>query len=98
MHNPQHSANRHPLRGKTNPGILAGLLLLTVLACAGCGGGSGGATVVVSSTRTPIKHLIIVIPENRSFDNVFATYTPPPGQTVWNLLSRGIIKADGSPG
>jgi phospholipase C len=29
------------------------------------------------STRTPIKHLIVVIGENRSFDNVFATYVPP---------------------
>ena len=28
-------------------------------------------------TLTPIKHLIVVIGENRSFDNVFATYVPP---------------------
>ena len=43
-------------------------------------------------TLTPIKHLIVVIGENRSFDNVFATYVPPdPKQSAWNLLSQGIV-------
>jgi phospholipase C len=50
------------------------------------------------ATATPIKHVIIVIGENRSFDNLFATYTPPNGQQVWNLLSEQIINADGSAG
>jgi phospholipase C len=50
-----------------------------------------------SDTVTPIKHVIIIIGENRTFDNVFATYEPKHG-TVWNLLSRGIIHSDGSPG
>jgi phospholipase C len=50
------------------------------------------------STITPIKHLIVLIGENRSFDSVFATYTAKHGQSVGNLLNRGIIKADGSPG
>lgn len=50
-------------------------------------------------TRTPIKHLIVVIGENRSFDNVFATYVPPdPAQTVWNLLSVGIVNQLGFAG
>ena len=49
-------------------------------------------------TATPIKHVIVIIGENRSFDHVFATYTPKRGQTVWNLLSKGIVKADGTPG
>ena len=40
-------------------------------------------------TSTPIKHVIIIIGENRTFDNVFATYVPKSGNTVWNLLSRG---------
>ena len=34
------------------------------------------------STRSPIKHVILIIGENRTFDHVFATYTPPAGQTV----------------
>src|ERR1700734_184234 len=45
-------------------------------------------------TATPIKHVIVIIGENRSFDHVFATYVPRPGQTVHNLLSEGIIQLD----
>ena len=47
---------------------------------------------------TPIKHLIVVIGENTTFDTLFATYAPPHGQTVSNLLSQGIVNADGTPG
>jgi len=46
------------------------------------------------STATPIKHVIVIIGENRSFDHVFATYLPTRGQTVHNLLSEGIIQLD----
>jgi phospholipase C len=49
-------------------------------------------------TTSPIKHVIVIIGENRSFDHVFATYVPKNGQKVWNLLSEGIINADGTPG
>jgi phospholipase C len=45
-------------------------------------------------TQTPIKHVIVIIGENRSFDHVFATYVPKPGQSINNLLSQGIIKLD----
>jgi phospholipase C len=46
-------------------------------------------------TQTPIKHVIVIIGENRSFDHVFATFVPKqPGQTVNNLLSEGIILLD----
>jgi phospholipase C len=50
-------------------------------------------------TSTPIKHVIIIVGENRSFDHIFATYVPKQSnQKVLNLLSEGIINADGSPG
>ena len=49
-------------------------------------------------TATPIKHVIVVIGENRTFDNLYATYVPKRGQHVWNLLSRGIVNANGTPG
>lgn len=49
-------------------------------------------------TRTPIKHVILLIGENRTFDHVYATYTPPHGQRVRNLLSEGIVNADGTAG
>ena len=49
-------------------------------------------------TATPIKHVIVLIGENRTFDNIYGTYTAKHGQSVGNLLSRGIVNADGSPG
>jgi phospholipase C len=49
-------------------------------------------------TETPIKHLIVLIGENRTFDHVFATYVSPSGDHVNNLLSEGIINSDGTPG
>jgi len=50
-------------------------------------------------TTTPIKHVIIIVGENRSFDHLFATYVPSHrNERVQNLLSEGIINADGSPG
>ena len=49
-------------------------------------------------TRTPIKHVIALIGENRTFDHVFANYIPKSKDSVRNLLSEGIVKADGSPG
>src|SRR6266705_3261788 len=49
-------------------------------------------------TRTPIKHLIVLIGENRSFDHLLATYVPKSHDSVSNLLSEGIINADGTPG
>jgi phospholipase C len=52
----------------------------------------------VKATKTPIQHVIVIVGENRSFDHLFATYQPKPGNTVNNLLSEGIINADGTPG
>jgi phospholipase C len=50
------------------------------------------------ATATPIEHLIVIVGENISFDNLFATYEPPAGETIGNLLSRGIVDRDGNPG
>src|SRR5579863_3010170 len=47
---------------------------------------------------TPIKHVIVLIGENRTFDHVFATYVSPSGDSISNLLSKDIITADGLPG
>src|SRR5215470_8217419 len=49
-------------------------------------------------TDTPIKHLIVLIGENRTFDHIFATYQPKHGQSVANLLSNGIILPSGAAG
>jgi phospholipase C len=48
--------------------------------------------------RTPIKHVLLIIGENRSFDHLFGLFRPGTGQSVFNLLSEGILNADGSPG
>jgi phospholipase C len=68
-----------------------------------------GATVLAATdpdkavdaikTVSPIKHVIIIVGENRSFDHLFATYQPKSrDERVLNLLSEGIVNADGSPG
>jgi phospholipase C len=49
-------------------------------------------------TRSPIKHVIVLIGENRTFDHLFATYVPKSEDSVSNLLYKGIVKADGTPG
>ena len=50
------------------------------------------------ATTTPIKHVIVIIGENRTFDHIFATYQPTSTDTISNLLSKGIVNADGTPG
>lgn len=49
-------------------------------------------------TTTPIQHVIVVITENQTFDAIYGAYQPKSGNTIKNLLSEGIINADGSPG
>ena len=72
--------------------VVATQLMVAVPARANDGNNNDG------KTTSPIKHVIIIIGENRSFDHVFATYVPNKGQTVDNLLSKGIVNADGTPG
>jgi phospholipase C len=50
------------------------------------------------ATHTPIQHVIVVIGENRSYDHVFGTYGPKAQQSASNLLSKGIVNRDGTPG
>ena len=50
-------------------------------------------------TESPIKHVIILIGENRGTDHTFGVYKPKGrGQTISNILSKGIVNEDGSPG
>src|SRR5215467_11053990 len=46
-------------------------------------------------TATPIKHVIVLIGENHTFDNIYGMYRPREGQSVWNLLSKGIVSPAG---
>jgi phospholipase C len=50
-------------------------------------------------TASPIKHVIILIGENRGLDHTFGVYRPKgAGQTISNLLSKGIVNEDGTQG
>jgi len=58
-----------------------------------------GNSVGAITTATPIKHVIIIVGENRSFDHLFGTYVPKnKKEQVLNLLAEKIIDADGTPG
>src|SRR5436305_4031225 len=58
----------------------------------------GAAKSSTTTTASPIKHVIVIVGENRTFDHLFATYVPKSGETINNLLSEGIVTADGKPG
>ncbi|MGC1380492.1 MAG: alkaline phosphatase family protein [Candidatus Baltobacteraceae bacterium] len=61
----------------------------TVAAVAACAGGNSGAPsagmlpqgLATKGGSTPIAHVVIVIQENRSFDNLFATFPGADGTT-----------------
>ena len=80
-------------------GLRTGTVLLTVWQMS-VGGAllAQDATPNTPGTASPIQHVILIIGENRTFDHVFATYTPKSGETVSNLLSKGIVTPEGRPG
>jgi phospholipase C len=84
----------------TANGVRMGLLSLALLQFSvGAPMASAQTPDPSTATTSPIKHVIVIIGENRSFDHVFATYVPKkPGETVKNLLSEGIINKEGQPG
>ncbi len=57
-----------------------------------------GSMDASGDTATPIKHVIVILGENHTFDNVFATYQPKSGETIDNLLSKGIVTTNGGLG
>ncbi len=73
---------------------VAGLLFFVLLASAGIVACSAGSSWQASNGslpetrrslaahRTPISHVVIIIQENRSFDNLFATFSGANGTTV----------------
>lgn len=83
------SPKRHFVRYRA-----AGVLFFLLVACAGvaaCGGGGGSSitpatlpppAVFGAKATTPIKHIVVVVQENRSFDNLFATFPNANGTLV----------------
>jgi phospholipase C len=91
--------NQHPsflLKGSAT--VLAALQVFAGIPVPAFGQDQTVAARPASHPRSPIEHVIVIIGENRTFDHIFATYKPVRGQTVDNLLSKGIVKADGTPG
>ncbi len=78
--------------------LVLSLFALTSIAPPASAQGRGPDDNDRRNTETPIKHVIVLIGENRTFDHVFATYVPRSRDSISNLLSKGIINADGTPG
>jgi phospholipase C len=80
------------LNGLCATGFFSVVLLQLTVGCATAAAADHDAD---NRTQSPIKHVIVIIGENRSFDHVFATYVPNnPHEKVNNLLSEGIISLD----
>jgi len=89
-----------PLRSRRRLATAA-LAVTAALLAAQAGAATAGTATAGrgdSATATPIKHVIVIVGENRTFDNLFATYQPKAGQSALNLLSEGIVTASGAPG
>ena len=74
-------APRHPSIRKTLCTSAASLML-----CCSIGHAEDADRHDHAETRTPIKHIVVIIPENRTFDNYFGTYPHAaniPGEQSW---------------
>ncbi len=71
---------------RVSAAALCFLLLTMAAGIVACGGGAspGGTPVLptafrAAESKTRIKHVVVVIQENRSFDNFFATFPGADG-------------------
>jgi phospholipase C len=87
-----------PRRGRATPTVLAAVAAASASLLAGPAGAASPSAAGDGDTATPIKHVVVIVGENHTFDNVFATYRPPAGEHVDNLLSEGIVNASGGAG
>src|SRR5215471_3205977 len=81
-----------------HPAVATGAAVAVTVTMTAAAAGSAPHASPGPRTTTPIKHVVVIIGENHSFDNVFATYQPPRHQKIRNLLSEGIITQSGAPG
>ncbi len=85
-------------RSRRQASTAVGTALCALVSCGLAAAGDEGDKNRGAKTATPIKHVIVMIGENRTFDHVYATYQPKRGQSIANLLSKGIILPNGAPG
>ncbi len=96
--------SRGPRRWRlATAGAVLGLIPLTAVATAQPAAADASNRLAVEAmaappARTPIHHVVVIIGENHSFDNVFGTYLPKPGNSVDNLVSQGIVTTKGTLG
>lgn len=77
-------------------GVLFFVLAVAGTAISGCGGSSSGPSFVQSSTGnpntgsspSPIQHVVIVVQENRTFNDFFATYPGADGTTTGKVAAN----------
>jgi len=91
---------QHQWRARFGVLVSASFLAALSVSAAGAAAAADSDTAPAAlRTATPIKHVIIIVGENRSFDHLFATYVPKrKNEGIRNLLSERIINADGTPG
>jgi phospholipase C len=84
----------------TNPivAVFSAIALISAEAAMPARSADPGSAADPQRNATPIKHVVVVIGENRSFDHLFGTYIPKSGDSILNLLSEGIVRRDGQPG
>ena len=81
-----------------HPAVVTGAAVAVTAMMTATGASAAPHAGHAPATTTPIKHVIVIIGENHTFDNVFATYQPPRRQKIDNLLSEGIVTKTGAPG
>src|SRR5260370_451085 len=78
----------HMVRKLIHPAVVACAVLAVTASVTAAAAGPAPHTSHAPPAATPIKHVIVIIGENHSFDNVFAPYPPPPGHKLRNLRAR----------
>jgi len=84
---------------KRSTALCSSLLSISLSLFSTTSGIAASDAAAAFKTKSPIKHVIILIGENRGLDHTFGVYKPKgKGQTISNLLSKGIVNEDGTPG
>jgi phospholipase C len=80
----------------TSPAHRIGIVLAAVTALTACGGGATAPSVPAGASQhrkvgfTPIQHVIVMIQENRTFNDFFATFPNAVGSTTgYELVKSG---------
>src|SRR3984893_17096420 len=84
-------------RARRRAAVLSAVAVSGVVAAIPVYSADPGAATDQLKTATPIKHVIVVIGENRTFDHVYGTYKPKSGGSILNLLSERIVRESGKP-